>query len=125
MSNPILDQLRQRAESTEAAGQSAGMKLFAFLGVMTMHTIGVILRLWGLVRLWTWFVMPLHPGIPQIGMLWFWGLILVYSLFKFNPDRQKPADLDEYREHRWFRAWLAVSVPALVLLTGWIIHKCI
>ena len=88
--------------------------LFKLLMIFAITVACVPWSMFVMTVIWGWFVVPL--GLPAIGKAHAFGLTLLLSLTRsYSEDDDKKSDLTA-------KITLAVGVPALVLLMGYIAH---
>lgn len=91
----------------------------AFL-VPTIVLLGVLNAAWAVWWVhpaWAWFVVPL--GLPPIGMLHLWGLLL---LVRYRPT--KLAKHTDYKAEEWASFAVGSLVgPPLTYVLLWVLHK--
>jgi hypothetical protein len=78
--------------------------------------VGVALHGYTVMHMWTWFVVPL--GVMSLSYWHAFGLCAVVRYMTFTNTH-----LLAKKDHKWWEpVVMAVSVPAGVLLIGYIIH---
>lgn len=88
----------------------------------TAYTIGVILNLvlfcLVLSQLWAWFIVPL--GLPVLGAVHAYGLLLIVLLFKTR-NLKTPLKHEFYAEQKFgLKILLGIIFSLFALLFGWI-----
>lgn len=88
--------------------------LVAFVGLLAVVVGLTCLRAFVLLKLWTWFVMPLF-GLPALTIPYAIGLSLVVSLFFHSTAKKEDKNF-----------WVsAITSPLIALFIGWIVQMFI
>lgn len=89
------------------------------LGLMAAGILLGINRAWCTTLLWNWFAAPVF-GLPQLGIVNAYGLVLLAAMFTFHPKRDDlPQDTGKDIIHA-----LSVFLGLLILTGyGWILKE--
>ena len=87
--------------------------LAVFVGLIVVMLPLILLRAFVLVKLWSWFLVPL--GIFEINYAYAIGISLIVSYLTHQTEANKDENLDTKKY------WLsAIFQPLITLLIGWI-----
>ncbi len=117
-----------RANDSRAGWPEKGGEMTAVAGVFLVvcFFLGTLVPLmllngWALSVMWGWFLVPL--GLPPIGMAMAIGIGSIIGLLQHTPAA-KPLKKGKELEDWLNRLGNAVLKVGVVLLVGWIAHKC-
>lgn len=112
---------------TVSAGKSwkawSGAERWATVWVAALRMAGTVyLWGWSLSLLWDWFIMPLSPTLPPLGILPAYGLRVFAVALTTNLSDAK----EQTKAGRWSE-WAAgcvgtLSAPLAVAGIGWLVH---
>lgn len=104
--------------------QPDSAKATEFPWLVRIALMGPMLLWYGyaLSVLWGWFLVPL--GLPAVSPLQAAGidLLVAFVLSQFPTRREFGSAIEVNSKGPWFRLCLRVTIPALTLGFGWLIH---